>query len=401
VIGNAFRLALREIRRNAMRSFLTMLGIVIGVMAVIVMVTLGSGATQMVTSQISALGSNLLMIGPGQRMGPGQISGAAPFSIDDAEAILREVPGIAAAASTATSGTMAIYGNANWASTVTGTTNDYFVTGNWSLAEGRLFTDSEQRAGSAACVIGETVRRELFGARSPVGERIRLGKMSCQVVGLLAAKGQSGMGMDQDDTIVIPLRTFHRRIAGNQDVRRILVSVQDGVDSAGVQSAIAELLRERRRVAPGEADNFGIMDTRQIAETVAGTTEVLTLLLGAVAAVSLVVGGIGIMNIMLVSVTERTREIGIRLAVGALERDVLMQFLVEAITLSSLGGVIGIVLAIGASLVLADVIKVPFVLEPGIVAVAFLFSAAIGVIFGFFPARRAARLNPIDALRHE
>jgi len=401
MLGNAFLLALRAIRRNAMRSFLTMLGIVIGVMAVIVMVTLGSGATQMVTSQISALGSNLLMISPGQRMGPGQISGAAPFTVDDTEAILREVPGVAAAASTASSGTMAIYGNANWTTSVTGTTNDYFVTGNWRLADGRLFTDSEQRAGSAACVIGETLRRELFGVHSPLGERIRLGRMSCQVVGLLAAKGQSGMGMDQDDTVVMPLRAFHRRIAGNQDVRRILVSVQEGVDSVRVQRAITELLRERRRVAPGESDNFGIMDTRQIAETVAGTTEVLTLLLGAVAAVSLLVGGIGIMNIMLVSVTERTREIGIRLAVGALERDVLMQFLVEAITLSSFGGLIGIALAVGASIVLADAIEVPFVLEPGVVVLAFLFSAVVGVIFGFFPARRAACLNPIDALRHE
>jgi putative ABC transport system permease protein len=401
MFANALLLAVREIRRNALRSFLTMLGIVIGVMAVIVMVTLGSGATELVKRQISALGSNLLMIGIGQRMGPGQISGAAPFSTVDGDAILRDVAGVTAVASTASSTATAIFGNANWSTTVTGSTNAWFETGNWTLEEGRIFTESEERAGSAVCVIGATVRRELFGSASPLGERLRLNKLSCEVAGVLESKGQSGMGMDQDDVVVIPLRTFHRRIAGNQDVRRILVSVQEGADSASVQNDIAALLRERRRIAPGQADDFAIMDTRQIAQTVAGTTQVLTMLLGAVAAVSLLVGGIGIMNIMLVSVTERTREIGTRLAIGALERDVLLQFLIEAVTMSSIGGVIGIVLALAASFWLAGVIAVPFVPELWVIVVAFLFAAAVGVLFGYFPARRAARLNPIDALRHE
>jgi putative ABC transport system permease protein len=401
MFANAIRLALREITRNALRSFLTMLGIVIGVMAVIVMVTLGGGATEMVRGQIAALGSNLLMITPGSRMGPGQISGAGPFSIADTEAIRTEIPGVRAAASTANGVVVAIYGNANWSTTVTGSTNDYFDVGNWSLADGRIFTDSEIRAGSAACVIGETVRRELFGAEHPVGARIRLNKISCEVVGLLESKGQSGMGMDQDDVVVMPLRAFHRRIAGNQDVRRILVSVDWGYSTEAVQAEVAALLRERRRIAPGQNDDFGIMDTRQIAQTVTGTTQVLTMLLGAVAGVSLLVGGIGIMNIMLVSVTERTREIGTRLAIGALERDVLSQFLIEAITLASIGGVIGIVLALATAAALAQAISVPFAPQMGVIALAFFFSAAVGVVFGYFPARRAALLNPIDALRHE
>ncbi|RCX32054.1 ABC transporter permease [Thioalbus denitrificans] len=399
---NALLLSLREIRRNLLRSFLTILGIVIGVAAVITMVTLGNGATAMVSNQIASLGSNLIMVRPGRRMGPGRDSaGSNRFKLADAQAIFAEVNSIKAVAPSASQTVTAIYATENWSTSVTGSTNDYFAVGNWELQEGREFTPSELRAGKAACVIGATVRKELFGTRSPVGSKIRLKQFSCEIIGLLRSKGQSAMGMDQDDVIVIPLRTFQRRISGKTEVSSILVSVRDGASTEKVQADITRLLRERRHIAANEDDDFNVLDTKQIAETLTGTTRVLTMLLGAVAAVSLLVGGIGIMNIMLVSVTERTREIGIRLAIGALEREVLLQFLVEAVVLSSLGGVVGVVLAVSASMVLADLMQVPFILDPAITLLAFLFSAAVGVVFGYFPARRAARLDPIEALRHE
>jgi putative ABC transport system permease protein len=289
----------------------------------------------------------------------------------------------------------------NWSTSVTGTTNAYFKAGNWRLTSGRTFMEAEERAGKAVCVIGETVRRELFGSGNPVGDSIRIKQFSCEVIGVLASKGQSAMGRDQDDTIVMPLRTVQRRLTGRQDVDAMLVSVKDGVSTVRAMEGIKTLMRERRKIADGEDDNFNVLDTKQIAEALTGTTRILTTLLGAVAAVSLLVGGIGIMNIMLVSVTERTREIGIRLAIGALEGEVLLQFLIEAVVLASLGGLLGIALAVGASAALAKVLKVPFLFNPGINTLSFLFSAGIGVIFGYFPARRAAHLDPIEALRHE
>jgi putative ABC transport system permease protein len=401
MLWSALMLALREIRRNTMRSFLTVLGIVIGVAAVIVMVTLGGGATVQVTEQVASLGSNLLMVTPGRRMGPGQSSGAAPFRLADAQAIARDVPGVLAVAPGASRSTTAVFANENWSTTVTGTTEQYFTVRNWTIEEGRAFTPSEARTGAAVCVIGETVRARLFGRQSPVDSRIRLSNLSCNVIGLLAPKGQSTMGTDQDDLVLLPLRTYQRRIAGNEDVNIIQISVEEGVSTERVQGDIERLMRTRRHISAGEDDDFNVMDMKEIATMLSGTTRVLTSLLGAVAAVSLLVGGIGIMNIMLVSVTERTREIGIRLAIGALEREVLLQFLVEAVTLSSLGGLIGIVLALAASVGLSGALGVPFVFNSGIVAIAFLFSAAVGVIFGYFPARKAARLDPIEALRHE
>jgi putative ABC transport system permease protein len=400
MLWNALILALRSIQRNAMRSFLTTLGVIIGVAAVIIMVTLGSGATAQVTRQIASLGSNLLVLIPGQ-MGPGRAASVSPFREDDAQAIARDIPHLRAVAPVASRAVTAVAGNRSWSTIVTGSTNQYFIAGNWSIAEGRMFTESELRAGAAVCVIGATARRELYATQDPVGSRLRIKNISCDVVGLLESKGQAGLGRDQDDVIVIPLRTFQRRIAGNQDIQSIHVSVQDGSSIDKAQEAIVALLRERRHVGPNEDNNFSVIDTRQIAQTLSGTTQVLTLLLGAVAAVSLVVGGIGIMNIMLVSVTERTREIGIRLAIGALEREVLMQFLVEAVVLSSFGGVVGILFALASSALLARLLQVPFVFSPGIIALAFLFAAAVGVVFGIFPARKAARLDPIDALRHE
>jgi putative ABC transport system permease protein len=308
---------------------------------------------------------------------------------------------VAAAAPASSQATTAIYGNRNWSTTVTGSENNYLEVGSWSLAAGREFSPGELRAGAAVCILGDIVRQELFGNLNPLGEKIRLNKLTCQVIGLLVPKGQVLGGHVQDDLILIPLRTFWRRVAGKRDVRSIFVSAHDNVSTSKVQRDIELLLRERRRIAAGEDDDFHVRDLREIADALTGTTRVLTTLLGTVAAVSLIVGGIGIMNIMLVSVTERTREIGIRLAIGALERDVLMQFLVEAVVLSSLGGIVGILVAVAATYLLSAMMQSPVVLDGGIMLVAFLFSAAVGVIFGFFPARKAARLDPIAALRYE
>lgn len=403
MLWNAILLALREMRRNVLRSSLTILGIIIGVASVITMVTLGSGATVQVATEVSSLGSNMLQVRPGQRFrGPGGTRAPAKmFEAADAEAILREVSGLAAVAPSASQSMQAIYGNENWSTTVTGSTSAFLQVRNWALESGRQFTDGEMRGGKAVCILGSTVRKELFGGQDPIGATIRLKKLSCQVVGVLESKGQSGYGTDRDDFVLIPLRAFQRRIAGDTDVSGILVSAQEGVSTEKVKSDIERLMRERRNISEGQDDDFYVRDMKEIVAALTGTTRVLTTLLGAVAAVSLLVGGIGIMNIMLVSVTERTREIGIRLAIGAMERDVLMQFLVEAVVLSSFGGLIGIVLGLTAAYVGTQVLAVPFVFNAGIVVLAFVFSGAVGVIFGYFPARKAARLDPIDALRHE
>ncbi|HUT71301.1 MAG TPA: ABC transporter permease [Desulfatiglandales bacterium] len=395
-------LALREIRRSVLRSSLTILGIVIGVAAVITMVTLGKGATAKVTSDISKLGSNLLQVRPGQGFGRGGMrSTAVLFKMDDAAAIDREISGLAAVAPGASKGTQAIYGNQNWSTTVTGTTSAFLQTRDWTLDSGETFTTGDERAGRAVCILGSTVRDKLFGKQDPLGATIRLGKISFKVIGVLTSKGQSSFGTDQDDLVLTPLRAFQRRIAGNTDVSVIYVSARDGVSTEKVKQDIERLMRERRHITAGKEDDFNVRDMQEIVSTLTGTTRVLTALLGAVAAVSLLVGGIGIMNIMLVSVTERTREIGTRLAIGALEREVLMQFLVEAVVLSSFGGLVGITLGLAAASLGARVLSVPFIFDPTIVVIAFLFSAAVGVLFGYAPARKAARLDPIEALRYE
>jgi len=402
MLFNAIVLALREIRRNVLRSSLTTLGIIIGVASVIIMVTLGNGATAQVTADIASMGANLLTVMPGQRVGPGGASGSSkPFRQQDVNVLGREVTSVTAIAPVSTIGLSVISGAKNRSTTVTGTTNAYFESGNWTLASGRFFSDSELRSGAAVCVIGETTRKELLGAQDPIGVRLRLRSLSCTVIGLLESKGKNTFGQDRDDTVVIPLRTLQRRLAGNEDIQQIQLSVRSSTSSERAQQDIFRLMRERRHLARDADDDFSIMDQQELANTISGTTRTLTALLAAVAAISLLVGGIGIMNIMLVSVTERTREIGIRLAIGAFERDVLTQFLVEAVVLSVFGGAIGIGLALTASALAANALGLPFELDFSVIALAFLFSAGVGVVFGFFPARRAASLNPIDALRHE
>jgi putative ABC transport system permease protein len=401
MLWNTILLSLRAIKRNVLRSFLTMLGIVIGVGAVITMVTIGGGATLQVKQQIASMGSNVLMVTPGKRLGPGQSSDTILFKQTDADAISRDVSSIAAVAPVSSKSLHAVLGNQNWTTQVTGSNNQYNRVTNRTIAAGRQFSEGELNSGAAVCIIGETVRKKLFGGQEPLGRKIRLEKLSCDIIGLLGEKGQNTMGQDQDDAVIIPLRTFQRRVAGNQDVSMIQVSVQEGSSTEKAQKDIRLLMRERRHLSSSDDDNFNVMDMKEIAKMLTGTTQLLTALLSAVAAVSLLVGGIGIMNIMLVSVTERTREIGIRLAIGALEREVLMQFLVEAVVLSSFGGLIGIVLSLSVSFWLSGILRVPFVFNVTIVFVAFLFSAVVGIIFGYFPALKAARMDPIEALRYE
>jgi putative ABC transport system permease protein len=399
---NALLLALRAIRRNLLRSFLTVLGVVIGVAAVITMVTLGNGATRMVADQIASLGSNLLMLRPGQHFGPGRGSIGAPnFRMSDADALSQQIVALKTVAPVVGRRTMLIAGSQNLSSMVNGVTNSYFTAGNWQIAEGRMFEEDEESVGKSVCVLGQSVRSQLYGASSPLGAELRVKNFTCQVIGVLAPKGQGAMGQDQDDLVLMPIRTVQRRLTGNQDISTLMLSMRDGAVAEQVMEQVRSLMRERRKLAEHDDDDFNIMDTKQIAEMLSGTIRTMTGLLGAVAAVSLLVGGIGIMNIMLVSVTERTREIGIRLAIGALEHEVLLQFLIEAVVLSALGGLVGIALALVACLGLSTLMQIPFIYNPGINLLAFVFSAAIGVIFGFMPARRAAGLDPIEALRYE
>ncbi|MFO7306720.1 MAG: ABC transporter permease [Gammaproteobacteria bacterium] len=399
---NALLLALREIRRNVLRSSLTILGIVIGVASVITMVTIGEGATAQVQADMQKLGTNLLQVFRGQGFGGGGARGAAPpFTLDDVRAIEEEVTGIRAVAPTSNTSVQAIYGNANWSTQVVGTTDQYLDVRDWPLASGRNFSESELRAGAAVCILGETIKQELFGSQDPLGANMRLGKVACQVIGVLTPKGLSGFGQNQDDVVLVPIRMLQRRLVGNTDVNVIMISARDTASTAKVKADVERLMRERRKIREGAEDDFNVRDMQEITAAFTSSSRVMTTLLSAVAAVSLVVGGVGIMNIMLVSVTERTREIGIRLAVGAMAKDVLLQFLVESVTLAALGGIIGIVLGLTAGILANNAFNVPYVFNPGIILIAFLFSAAVGVIFGYFPARRAAQLDPIEALRHE
>ena len=403
MIGNALLLAVREIRRNLLRAGLTTFGIIMGVGAVIAMVTLGSGASASVTGSIASLGRNLVIIQPGTKRlsGGGAASSSPSFTLEDVDAIRREIPDLRAVAPIALRTETVVAGNLNHPTQIMGTENTYFAVRDWFVGEGREFTEAEIRGGRTVCILGQKVKAELFGAQNPLGTNVRVRDASCEVVGVLALKGQSTFGQDQDDVVVMPLRAMQRRIIGSTSVGMIWVAGNTSRGMPKLIDDVTKLLRERRHLSNAAPDDFQASDMAQVTQLMQQVTEILTLFLSAVAAISLLVGGIGIMNIMLVSVTERTREIGVRLAIGAREQDVLTQFLVEAVTMSALGGLIGIALGLGASAIGAHFLSIPFVPSPGIVLIAFAFSAVIGVAFGYFPARRAARLDPIESLRHE
>ena len=402
MLGTTFLLAVRSIRRHVLRSFLTILGIIIGVAAVVTMVTLGKATTAAVQKQISALGTNVLQVRPGQGFGRGGGGPPPPpLKAADVRPIAQQITGVTAVAPSVQRSVTAIYSGSNWTTTVNGTTDAYFSVQPWPLSGGRIFTPAEQQAGKAVCILGNTVVTNLFRGEAPIGKRLRINDISCDVIGTLSTRGQAGFGGDQDDTVLMPLKAVQRRLTGTDDIAAMLVGVDEAYSTAQVQASLTGLLRQERHLQPGQDDNFFIFDSKQISDTLTGTTTLLTRIVAAVAGISLVVGGIGIMNIMLVSVTERTREIGIRLAIGAVAGEVLLQFLVEAIALSCLGGLIGLVLAQLVVAALTPLMQVPFIFDLQINVIAFAISAVIGVVFGYFPARRAASLNPIDALRHE
>ena len=396
------RLALRSVLRNPLRSFLTLLGIVIGVAAVIAMITIGSGTTERVKEDIARLGSNLLIVSA-SRPARGGGTSFTPRRLDarDLEGLRSGLTDVTAVSATAQRQQRVVFGAQNMAAEVTGTDPQYLVARDWTVSEGRAFGETEGGAGGNVCMIGQTVKRELFGNGDPLGETLRLNRMSCEVIGVLEAKGTTGFGQDQDAAVLMPITTFQRRIAGNRDIGAIYVSARDGVSTERVSAQIEDIMRQTRRIGIDQEDNFTVRDMTQIADTMASATGVMTGMLSALAGVSLLVGGIGIMNIMLVSVTERTREIGVRLAIGAQERDILLQFLVEATVLSALGGIFGVLFGLGIAGAASVTLGIPFAPSLAVIALAVGFSALIGMVFGFFPALRGARLDPIDALRHE
>lgn len=403
MLVNAFLIAIKEIKRNLLRSFLTILGIVIGVASVIAMVMIGDGTTANVQQSISKLGTNMLTLRVGQerRGPPREDNSAKPFTEDDINAIKNELQNIKAVAAENSTKMNIVFGNKSTTSSVIGTSNDYFTIKDWELTEGRSFDESELNSGKQICIIGTTIVKQLFGDENPIGVNIRLKNISCNVIGVLKSKGAAAFGNDQDEIVIVPLKMYQQKIKGIKDISSILISISEGKYIENAKVEITALMQERRAVKIDEPDNFHIRDMQDLLSTMTSTTTMLTYLLGSIAGISLLVGGIGIMNIMLVSVTERTREIGTRLAIGAMENEVLLQFLVEAIVLSTLGGIIGIFLGLGIGYVVVGVMNLPFILNTQIVLISFFFSTLIGVFFGYFPARKAARLNPIDALRYE
>jgi putative ABC transport system permease protein len=403
------RVALKALRVNKLRTALTMLGMIIGVAAVIAMISIGAGAQERVREQIKNLGSNLILVLPGSTTASGVRLGwgaAQTLTEEDARAIALEVEGVVVAAPAVRGTGQVVAGGANWATQFFGTTNDYLVARDWPIAAGRAFEDTELSGAGKVALIGVTTAQQLFGDGDPVDQVIRVRKVPLTVIGVLERKGQNALGQDQDDIILMPISTARARVLGQAQgrlrrVNSISVKVADGVDMKGVEERMRELLRQRQRVQPGAEDPFTIRNLTELLQAQEAASRVMTLLLGAVASVSLLVGGIGIMNIMLVSVTERTREIGLRMAVGARGRDILKQFLVEATTLSMIGGLLGVALGIGASVAIGEFAGWRVDITSQAVVLAVGFSAAVGVFFGFYPARKASRLLPIEALRYE
>ncbi|MGJ0359712.1 ABC transporter permease [Aliarcobacter cryaerophilus] len=400
---NALLIAIKEIRRNILRSILTILGIVIGVASVIAMVMIGDGTTANVTANIEKLGSNMLNVRVGQekRGAPRDDNSAKPFKIEDITAIKNEVSNLKGVTAENSGMANVVFGNKSNSSLIVGTTSDYFIIKDWEVEQGRIFEEGELSSGKSVCILGTTVVKNLFGDENPIGATIRIKNFPCSVIGVLASKGASSFGRDQDEVVITPLKMYQRKIQGNLDVSSIIVSVMEEKYIEDAKEQIISLMQDRRAVKVGESDNFHIRDMKDILNTMTSTTKMLTYLLGSIAAISLLVGGIGIMNIMLVSVTERTREIGIRLAIGAMQSEVLLQFLIEAIVLSTLGGIIGIFLGLGVGYMVVGIFDLPYIINTQIILISFIFSTLIGVVFGYFPARKAARLNPIDALRYE
>ncbi len=403
MVLNALLIAIKEIKRNILRSILTILGIVIGVASVIAMVMIGDGTTANVTANIEKLGSNMLNVRVGQekRGAPRDDNSAKPFKIEDITAIKNEVANLKGVTAENSSMANVVFGNKSNSSLIVGTTNDYFTIKDWEVEQGRVFEEGELASGKSVCILGTTVVKNIFGDENPIGATIRLKNFPCSVIGVLASKGASSFGRDQDEVVITPLKMYQRKIQGNLDVSSIIVSVMEERYIEDAKEQITSLMQDRRAVKVGESDNFHIRDMKDILNTMTSTTKMLTYLLGSIAAISLLVGGIGFMNIMLVSVTERTRAIGIRLAIGAMQSEVLLQFLIEAIVLSTWGGIIGIFLGLGVGYGVVQIFELPYIINTQIILISFIFSTLIGVVFGYFPARKAARLNPIDALRYE
>jgi putative ABC transport system permease protein len=403
-VGSTFKIAFRALRRNKLRSVLTALGIIIGVGAVIAMVGIGNGAKAQVEAQIASLGQNVILIFSGSTTSSGIRTGwggAGTLKIEDAEAIRREVPGVTLISEEVVSTSQVAAGNQNWFTRIYGESADYFDLRQWSIVEGAPFTAQDVRSANKVCVIGRTTASQIYGNEDPIGQILRIKNVPFLITGILASKGLSTQGTDQDDVVIMPYSSAMKRVTGNNTLRTINVQVASADQLKPAQQQIIGLLRQRHNIREGRDDDFTVRNQEEIAQAATATTAIMTWLLGSIACVSLVVGGIGIMNIMLVSVTERTREIGVRLAVGAHGRDILLQFLIEAVTLSSAGGIIGIVLGLTASQIISAVAHWPTLVSISSIVVAFLFSAVVGVFFGFYPARQAARLDPIDALRYE
>jgi putative ABC transport system permease protein len=406
-IPSTFKISLRALRVNKMRSGLTMLGIIIGVGAVIAMIAVGSGASRQISEQIASMGSNLLMVVPGATTSGGVRMGAGSqptLSLADAEAITRECPAVSEVAPTLGGVAQVVFGHLNWSTGILGTTPGMLTVREWQVSAGRPFTQQDVKSATKVALLGWTVVENLFGDQNPLGQTIRIKNVPFIVTGVLAPKGQTAQGQDQDDTILIPVTTAQKRIFGTQFpgmVRIIMVKARSAEDLPDAQRQVTELLRQRHRIGPKQDDDFTVRNLTQMMEAREQATRVMTMLLGAIASVSLLVGGIGIMNIMLVSVTERTREIGIRMAIGAKTWDIRLQFIIEALTLSLFGGVIGTLAGIGTSLVLSSTLGWPIVVSALSIVLAFGFSGFIGIFFGFYPAYKASLLNPIDALRYE